>query len=122
MLCVMCCCRRRLKIFYHMKWTFANALTSFDQYRAGWDAINRSRDNHILLDSRFVAPLLKHFGDNNVKLAVHQENSTSAMALLVRQGMGSWSTFQPSQSPLGLIMFGFKDERHQSLFDLMRAV
>src|SRR6476660_3917924 len=105
-----------------MKWKFSNALSSFEEFRTDWDAINRSRDNHILLDSRFVSPLLKHFGDENVKLAVQRENSTHAMALLVKQGMGSWSTFQPSQSPLGLIMFGFKDDQHEGLFDLMRAV
>ena len=105
-----------------MKWKFSNALSSFEEFRTDWDAINRARDNHILLDSRFVSPLLRHFGDENVKLAVQRENSTHAMALLVKQGMGSWSTFQPSQSPLGLIMFGFKDDQHEGLFDLMRAV
>jgi CelD/BcsL family acetyltransferase involved in cellulose biosynthesis len=105
-----------------MNWVFVNALTSFEEFQKDWDAINRSRDNHILLDSRFVVPLLRHFGDKNITLAVHNENSTSAMALLVKQGVASWSTFQPSQSPLGLINFSFKDDQHQYLFDLMRAV
>src|SRR5262249_40012348 len=61
-------------------------------------------------------------GDKAVTLAARFNGATSAMALVVKQRVGSWSTFQPAQAPLGLIMFGFRDEQHQVLFDLMRAV
>jgi hypothetical protein len=105
-----------------MKWAFTKAQRSFSEFQKAWDDINRSRGNHILLDSRFVAPMLKHFGDENVVLAVHNDPSPKAMALLVKNRAGSWSTFQPSQSPLGLIVFGFADHRHEALLHLMRAV
>lgn len=105
-----------------MKWAFLNATAHFEDFRKDWDALNQARSNHILLDSRFVAPLIKHFAPKETVLAVSQEGPSKGLALLVRNGLMSWSTFQPSQSPLGLILFGREDERHEDLSELIRAL
>src|SRR5262249_49430285 len=61
----------------HMKWLFSNAQSSFEEHRGNWDVLNKGMSNHILLDSRFVAPLLTHFGGKDVVLAIG-ENSPDA--------------------------------------------
>ena len=56
-----------------MSWQFFRASECFDKFRQDWDAINRARGDHILLDSRFVAFLLRH-RDNRLYIAVHDDN------------------------------------------------
>jgi Acetyltransferase (GNAT) domain len=106
-----------------MKWNFYNAIEHFGEFRSDWDALNQTQNkNHILLDSRFVAALTKHFGSPETVLAVSSEGPKKGLALLERNGAGSWATFQPSQSPLGLILLSDKDDRCELLFGLMRAL
>lgn len=87
-----------------MSWLCENAHEVFSQYRAHWDAINQTCGNHILLDSRFVEPLLRCFGSRDVLLVVSTEARRGGMALVRRRRMGAWETFQPGQAPLGLLV------------------
>jgi hypothetical protein len=103
-------------------WSFHPALESFDQFRDRWDALNRAQDNHILLDSGFVAILLRHFGSPNVVLAIHEDPGNPAMALMERKAPGIWETFQPSWAPLGLILYGDGEKGGQNLRSLMRSL
>ena len=103
-------------------WSFYPALEAFDRFRDRWDALNRTQDNHILLDSGFVAILLRHFGSPSVLLAIHEDPGNPAMALIERRAPGVWETFQPSWAPLGLILYGDRDKGGENLSSLVRAL
>src|SRR5437879_643006 len=105
-----------------MNWEFLPAKTNFDSYRNLWDGLNRSQGDHILLDSEFVSALLRHFGDDEINIAVSQDSKRPAMALVVSTRWGLQETFQPSQAPLGLIVFGYRDEAVCGLQELTRAL
>src|SRR5262245_39583826 len=102
-----------------MSWLFLNAKIRFAELHQEWDSLNRARGNHVLLDSRFVAGLIEHFGDDDTVLAIDRNGTKDGMALLVKTAMGIWTTFQPSQSPLGMILLGYQDESYDGLFGLM---
>jgi len=87
-----------------------------------WDSLNLGRSNHLLLDSRFVGPLLRHFGGSEVILGISQESRKPGMALLVKKHLGIWETFQPSQAPMGLVIFGYQDDTGEGLLELTRAL
>src|ERR1700758_3292314 len=105
-----------------MPWKFKSARDTFEEARKDWDALNRSRGNHLLLDSKFVAPLLRHFEQEGVVLGIHDGNGNPGMTLLERKRLGIWETFQPSQAPMGLLVFGYLDETGEGLLDLARAL
>ncbi len=104
-----------------MKWKFQPAGT-FDTVRETWDALNRSHTGHILLDSTFVAPLLRHFRGDKALLGVCQDPTPNGMVLLTRKRAGVWETFQPAQAPIGLIVLGATDLSQQRLPSLMRQL
>jgi hypothetical protein len=103
-------------------WSFHPALDAFDQFRDRWDALNRAQDNHILLDSAFVAILLRHFGSRDVVLAINEDVGNPALALIERKAPGIWETFQPSWAPLGLILYGNGEKARESLSSLIRSL
>jgi GNAT acetyltransferase-like protein len=105
-----------------MEWRFLKAKKEFEQYREHWDALNRQAGHHILMDSRFVAPLLKHFASDEVILAVCEDDPAAGMAFLVKDSFGVWSTFQPSQSPLGLILIGRQRQPYETVAELMESI
>jgi Acetyltransferase (GNAT) domain len=52
-----------------------------------------------------MQPLLHHFGDGGVRVALCDDGSRPlAAAMLRRDGTGRWTTWQPSQLPLGAWM------------------
>lgn len=103
-----------------MKWSFHPALETFDQFRDRWDALNVSRNNHILLDSGFVALLLRHAESRAVTMAVNEDPGNPAMVLLERKAHGVWETFQPSWAPLGLFLCGKGDHVGENVLSLTR--
>lgn len=103
-------------------WKCYPATQSFDRFANQWDELNRSQHNHILLDSRFVRPLLKYFASDDVQLAISCDPHDSGMALLQRRAFGTWETFQPSQAPIGLFLLGHRDPAGESLVDVMRSL
>src|SRR5712672_3420823 len=88
-----------------MKWVFAPARKVFEQFRGRWDQLNAARGNHILLDSIFVDCALRHFGDDSVVLGVKNDPRQPGLGIFKRKGIGFWETFQPSQAPLGFLLF-----------------
>ncbi len=75
----------------------------FDVYLSAWDNLNRKGPNTPLLDSRFVQPLIHNFGSGFEKIAINGDmENPIAMVIIAKQKLGVWSTFQPSQAPLGL--------------------
>jgi CelD/BcsL family acetyltransferase involved in cellulose biosynthesis len=105
-----------------MSWTFQPASKSFHGAREQWDALNRSSSNHVLLDSDFVEPLLRHFDSDGVVLGMRNGGGNQGMALLQRKSMGVWQTFQPSQAPLGLIQLGHADDSGEELLQITREL
>lgn len=104
-----------------MAWLFHNALQSFPSFARDWDNINRQRGNHILLDSRFIEPLVRHFGSGKMLLAVRAIASEPGMALMEPGSPGFWRTFQPGQAPLGAILLGGNDhDPAQPIRELIR--
>jgi hypothetical protein len=105
-----------------MTWEFQPATASFEEIRNDWDALNQRIGNHILLDSGFVAPLLRHFREGEVLLGSSDDAEAPGMALLVPRGTGRWETFQPSQAPIGLMLLGSPNAAGNSLTRITRAL
>jgi hypothetical protein len=75
----------------------------FEPLCESWDALNLSSSRSALLDARFVALLLRFFGGDHVRLAVgYRHQDIVAMALVTPGSLGTWTTFQPDQAPLGM--------------------
>lgn len=88
-----------------MRWRFLNARECFPNYQRYWSELNRHSVNHVLLDGRFVADLVRYFATSETLLAVSEDNDKPGIALCQRTGRGFWQCFQPSQAPIGLILF-----------------
>lgn len=105
-----------------MSWKFDSATQCFDSLRALWDECNRSTSSHILLDSGFVLPLLKHFANGEVLIGHNADTPDSGVVLLTSRGAGRWETFQPSQAPIGLCLLGTPDSNGDALHRLTRKL
>ncbi len=103
-----------------MRWTFAPAKHSFAEFRSLWDSVNSSHSNHVLLDSDFVESLIRYFGSAKLLVGM-SENSHRAMALVHPTAKGVWSSFQPSQAPIGLVLFA-PDERGEQIRALLKSL
>lgn len=105
-----------------MAWIITNSAQAFEAHRRLWDELNSYAGNHILLDSRFVGAQLNHLADRPVYLALDTGTSSPAMILLVNNGHGSWSSFQPPQQPIGNILFADPARANAQINDLLRCL
>ena len=105
-----------------MSWKFESATQSFDSRCALWDDCNRASSGHILLDSGFVSPLLRHFANGEVLLGHNAGSSDTGAALLASRGKGLWETFQPSQAPIGMFLLAAPDSNGEALRRLTRKL
>lgn len=105
-----------------MTWTFFPAKDAFEEHRSQWDRVNALAGNHPLLDSAFVGPLVRYFASARTLLAVSTAADYPGMALLEPGRAGFWSTFQPSQAPLGLIVLPRRDDIEHQLKQLLGAL
>lgn len=70
-----------------------------------WQAVHAAAGAPPFLDAAFMQPLLRHFGDDGVRVALCEDAGRPlAAAMLRRDGTGRWTTWQPSQLPLGALM------------------
>lgn len=104
------------------KWEFHRAKEAFEKYRGEWDALNRICGNHMLLDSQFVLPLVSAFANEEILLGISNDTRYPGMALLERIRKGIWQTFQPSQAPMGLIVFGNKENLNIQMQNLILSL
>ena len=102
-----------------MSWIFRNARDAFDEHREKWDEINKRCGNHILLDSVFVGALVRHFASDQTLLGISNDDSKPGMLIVDQVRPGFWQTFQPSQAPLGLILFGNNNGAQKQIARLM---
>lgn len=79
------------------------AAKDFDRWIVAWDEIYASMpDRAPFLHSRFLVPLVEHFGTGKEVVVLGRTNSGHSFgAIVARTGIGLWTTFQPSQLPLG---------------------
>lgn len=93
-----------------MTWQLHPARERFAAYAADWDRLNAGLyGRHPFFDSRFVGPLLQHFGDGRELLCLHRPaNSPDSPidgALIVHPlGLGRWALFVPAQTQAGAVM------------------
>jgi len=89
-----------------MGWEVHVAKTAFAQFADEWDGLNtRLYDGHPFADSRFIGPLVDHFGDGSVRLCIHRTiDGISAALLLCPNAVGRWSTFRPSQRQATIVL------------------
>jgi CelD/BcsL family acetyltransferase involved in cellulose biosynthesis len=84
-----------------MTWQFVPG-SQFASHAAAWDALQATSTNTPFLESNFITPLLKEFGNGKELLAFHRSaTGIDTATLLQPAGKGMWQTFQPSQLPLG---------------------
>lgn len=84
-----------------MHWTL-HPIREFKNFQDAWHNLNLQAFASPLLDPEFIMPLLQIFGTSKEILACcHENNELLAMAILVQKNRWVWSTFQPSQAPLG---------------------
>jgi CelD/BcsL family acetyltransferase involved in cellulose biosynthesis len=85
-----------------MKWTFF-PVAEFDRWAPAWDCLSNQAGGSVLQSADFVRPLLACFSSGDELLAVGSDASgVHAMVLVQRNSGAVWSSFQPSQAPLGL--------------------
>lgn len=83
----------------------ADALTTQPTLAALWNEVNANGTRQVFLDAEAVACALKHFGKGDERLFVGRGGGqTQCMAILTKTGAMRWSTFQPSQLPLGTFL------------------
>lgn len=86
-----------------MGWTL-HEIGEFGRFAEEWAALNESTFRSVLLDPRFVAPLVDSFATGRELLAQFDGDGIRAMGLFVRTRSLAWQTFHPPQAPLGLWM------------------
>lgn len=80
----------------------ANVLLDEPALADTWDRLNATRGDLPFLASDVINAALRIFGHHRERLLVGSTNAkVCAMFLLVPEGSFRWSTFQPSQIPLG---------------------
>lgn len=87
-----------------MTWTIHPLPTAdaFAAHAAAWDALQARVAGLPFLESAFVQPLLSAFGSGRELLALRGPvQAPTAAAILTPGRRGQWTTFQPSQLPLG---------------------
>ncbi|MBU3070892.1 GNAT family N-acetyltransferase [Aestuariicella sp. G3-2] len=78
-------------------------VSEFADWSDHWALLNRQAGNSQLLSIPFVQPLITCFAPVDARLAVCKNHKTIvAMAIITPEKSTGWSSFQPSQAPIGL--------------------
>lgn len=86
------------------RWTLVPlpGAAAFAPHAAAWDALQARVAGLPFLESAFLAPLLDVFGTGRERLALLGDpKAPRAAAIVTPAGSAQWTTFQPSQLPLG---------------------
>jgi len=77
-------------------------LAEFDEFAGDWTRIcGEHYQSHPLLDLKFLRPLLKHFADDGVVVAVDRDaRCVQSLLFVQRKRWGVWETFAPAQLPV----------------------
>jgi CelD/BcsL family acetyltransferase involved in cellulose biosynthesis len=77
-------------------------ISEFKNHQDCWQRLNQEGTGSPLLEPAFISPMLYAYSSGKEILVRYESNNTIlAMAILSSDGLGRWTTFQPSQAPLG---------------------
>ncbi|HEX5126675.1 MAG TPA: GNAT family N-acetyltransferase [Rhodocyclaceae bacterium] len=103
-----------------IRWEF-HPISAFLEFAPTWDSLNGRAGALPFLESGFLLPLIKHFSQGNERIALAYRGAELIAATIVRHaGLGRWTSFQPSQLPLGPWLAA-ESEDSASLADSLRA-
>lgn len=105
-----------------MGWELKSAREHFAACAAEWDRLNAELHGcHPFFDSRFVGPLLEHFGTGDERLCIHRSAGTPDGALILHpRGLGRWETFTPDQAQVSAVLVG-NGQLFETLFPALPA-
>lgn len=103
-------------------WSFHKAKKSFHEFRALWDSVNAAQGNHALRDAVFVESLIDCFGDDETLLGVYERSGVPSLGLFTRGRAGFWTTFQPSQAPIGFLLIGDSGTLREQIGELFSGL
>jgi hypothetical protein len=105
-----------------LKWEILPA-SHFDRLAGAWDALAASGGYPAFMESPFMRPALAQLLQGKHRLAAgYDAGQLAAAGILVKVGMGRWSTFQPSQLPLGAWLMAPGVDLESALGSLCRAL
>jgi CelD/BcsL family acetyltransferase involved in cellulose biosynthesis len=82
-------------------WRFY-AIDRYCEFAELWDQLNAASSGPPFLSSLFIRNLLKVFGTGTERIvALGRRGEERALGIVCRRRTGAWTTFQPSQLPLG---------------------
>jgi len=89
-----------------MSWEIHPAKSSFFRFSEEWDRLNAELyDAHPYFDSRFIGPLLDCFANGKEQLCIYRSNGVVSGSLILQpDGLGRWSSFQPSQVQVSALL------------------
>ena len=95
----------------------------FGRHAAEWDALAAASRYPAFLESRFLGQAISDFGcPNGLLLFGHRGSTPVAATILQRAPPGVWSTFQPSQLPLGAWVMARDGDWEELLAALLRQL
>jgi len=88
-----------------MKWDIHELHAGLGAFKERWDSLNeRLWCGNPYFDSRFVEPLLLHFGSGKELLCVGRVGDDESMFIAVPRGLGRWALFMPPQAQIAPLL------------------
>ena len=106
-----------------LKWEILPT-SEFERLAGAWDALAASYGCPAFMESRFMRPAIAQLleGKHHRLAAGYEAGRLVVAGLLMKLGMGRWSTFQPSQLPLGAWLMAPGVDLESALESLCRAL
>ncbi len=105
-----------------MSWSLY-PVSAFAQYAERWEQLNDETARSPLLATPFVIPLIREFGKGSELLVCYERaGQMLAMGIVTPHKRGSWETFQPSQSPIGMWLMRDGLDLDKLLSELIRTL
>ncbi len=106
------------------RWTVRSASAlSEEAWQREWNALNAAHGSVPVLECPFIIAGLESFGDGSQRLMVAtRDERVVAMAVMTPTSRLHWSTFQPSQLPLGALVVAPGENLEVLGADLLRSV
>lgn len=101
-------------------WTSSSAVRCFERHRSAWDSLNSKYcDSNPYFDSRFIEPLVRHFGSAKERLWLYRERGELVGAAILSEAASiKESLFVPSQAQIAPVLV-FTD---RALSTLLRSL
>lgn len=103
---------------YTFRWSTRPIALVDDAWWSRWDELNDGHlGAHPLLTSDMARLLCTHFGNGQLVAAeLSDADDVHVQTLVLPDGRGKWSIFNPSQAPIGLIVFRRSSENYVGHF------